>query len=464
MRNYRRDTVVGFVSPGTKLLVLGLILSLLAVLLILISLIDGSQLLLLSQQITGIIYWMQYFGMLMLIASIILILCSIIAFLLEPDSSKIRRKVQQALFLSVNGNPLNFREGEFLPSVKCSKYGNGLFRLTISAGACTTETIEKASTSISSALNGKHRRYAVTHHETDLAFNEVTFYLEDVMADRVIVAHSVDDLLSGKPELVRIDQQNYIDLTTSGSMIFAGKTRSGKTTAIISLLLQVLSQGPDDYGSNVCIIDPKKAELSRLPHTYTLDENGEARLILEVMKQTVRNIRMRQDVLNQISETKGDVAHWWEPEANMRVNLLFIDEYIGLRSAFPKKPSGKDDDYCIETFDNLLKIIITQGASTGTYCIISTAEASATEGNFPTVLKSAMSTRVLMRPSAVEARFLWDSTKLDGVNLSMLDSPGWAIFTSTDGLHDASPCRVKFPDMRFPVYAELARLLKEFYA
>lgn len=40
-----------------------------------------------------------------------------------------------------------------------------------------------------------------------------------------------------------------IDLTTSGSMLAAGKTRSGKTTGIIALLLQALLQGRDKYGS-----------------------------------------------------------------------------------------------------------------------------------------------------------------------------------------------------------------------
>lgn len=146
----------------------------------------------------------------------------------------------------------------------------------------------------------------------------------------------------------------------------------------------------------------------------------------------------------------------------MHVNLIFIDEYIGVRTAFPKKPA-KNDDYCIETFDNLLKIIITQGASTGTFCILSTAEASSTEGDLPTMLKSAMSTRILMRPSLVQARFLWDSSKLEDVNLSRLDRPGCAVYTSTDGEHDTTVCRVRFPNMKFAAYRELARLLQEYY-
>lgn len=463
MKNYRRDTVVGFVSPGTKLLVSGLILTLISVSLMCVAQIDGTRMYLFSQQVTALSYWSRVCGRLSFFLSLLLLTSACLAYSLDSDANKVKRKVQNALFLQANGNPLHLQENERLPKVTCNQYKNGFYKLVISAGTCTTETIEKASSSISSALNGRYRRYAVTRHEVDLAFNDVTFFIEDVLADHVIVARSVNDLLSGKPELLRIDQENNIDLSSSTSILVAGKTRSGKSTAIISLLLQVLAQGPDPHGSNVCIIDPKKAELSMLPHTYTLDEDGGARMILEVMKQMVRNIRMRQDILNQISIEKGDVVHWFDPEACMNVSLIFIDEYIGVRAAFPKKPRSKDDDYCIENFENLLKIIITQGASTGTYCILSTAEASTTEGDLPTMLKSAMSTRVLMRPSAVEAKFLWDSRKLEDVNLSQLDRPGCALFTSTDGIHDTTVCRVKFPRMKFRVYAELARLLNEYY-
>ena len=198
--------------------------------------------------------------------------CGIGAFLLATQLNQVdmRYKVQKALFLAPNGNPLGLKDGEKLPKVTCVEYKPGFFKLTISAGVCTTEQIEKISASISSALNKKYHRYAVTKHETDLAFNDVTFYIEDVLIDRRITANSVDDLCSGKPELLCVDQNTNIDLTLTGSMIFAGKTRSGKTTAIISLLLQIARYGRDNYDSQIIIIDPKKAELKPTsPHLHT---------------------------------------------------------------------------------------------------------------------------------------------------------------------------------------------------
>lgn len=70
-----------------------------------------------------------------------------------------------------------------------------------------------------------------------------------------------------KATALAVRKETFIDLKTSGSMLVAGKTRSGKTAAIIRLLLQVLLAGQDEYGSEVVIIDPKQAELSRLLHT-----------------------------------------------------------------------------------------------------------------------------------------------------------------------------------------------------
>ena len=107
-----------------------------------------------------------------------------------------------------------------------------------------------------------------------MAFNEVRFTIEDVTTDKALHIKSVDELKFKEATKLIVQQNTYIDLTTSGSMLVAGKTRSGKTTTIISLLLQALLSERDDFGSKIIIIDPKQAELSRLPHVYTLNENG----------------------------------------------------------------------------------------------------------------------------------------------------------------------------------------------
>lgn len=378
---------------------------------------------------------------------------------LQSDSARIRHKVRRALCHPRYGNPLRLREGELLPGVDCKNIGSGVYELTITAKSCTVETITDAASAISTAINGRYVHYAVTQVDAGTAHDKVVFRLEDVLIDRSLKFSSVEQMRPENPTRLRIQDGVDIDLTTSGSMLVAGKTRSGKTTGIIALLLQALQCGPDQYGSQIVIIDPKQAELSRLPHVVSLDPDGEAREILAALRWFAHIITKRQRALNNLSEQHGDAIKWWD--AGMHPSFLFIDEYVALRTIFPPK-AAKDSDYCVNTFDSVIKRIVTMGASAGCYVIISIAEASVQEGGLPSMLRSAMSTRILFRPTRAEALLMWDKTKIDPLP-ERVYGPGDAWFSSTDGEHDAVSY-VHFPVMKFAVYRELGRLLAEYYA
>lgn len=396
-----------------------------------------------------------------LCVGIVAVIAAVVVHILAPDRAKIQHKVRRALCHPRYGNPLHLREGELLPSIVCkTDILDGVYALTVTAGAATVETIAEAASAISSAINGRYIRYAVTQTDTGVAYDQVTFRIEDVMLDRSLTFVKVEDMRPASPTRLRVQDGTEIDLTTSGSMLTAGKTRSGKTTGIIALLLQALQCGPDKYGSQIVIIDPKQAELSRLPYVVTLDEDGETRGILDAIKDFAVSIIRRQRVLNDLSEQKGNAIKWWD--AGMHPSFLFLDEYVALRSIFPAKASKDDPDYCLATFDGLIKRIVTMGASAGCYVIISIAEASVQEGGLPSMLRSAMSTRILFRPTRAEALLLWDKTKLDTMP-ERVYGPGDAWFSSTDGIHD-NVSFVHFPVMKFAVYRELGRLLALYYA
>lgn len=167
----------------------------------------------------------------------------------------------------------------------------------------------------------------------------------------------------------------------------------------------------------------------------------------------------RQKILNDLSELTGDAVKWWD--VGMHPSFIFLDEYVSCRSIPPKRAS-KDSDYCLDTFDGLVKRIVTTGASAGCYIIISIAEASVQEGGLPAMLRSAMSTKILFRPTLTEGRLMWDSEKLSNFSMDKVYGPGDAWFSSTDGIHDAVSY-VHFPRMEFPVYKELGQLLQNYY-
>ena len=388
------------------------------------------------------------------------LVCSVVVGLLTTDAMKIAIQVRRKLCCYRYGNPLHLKEGEILPKIKCKRKEFGIYELTVLATTNTVEEIQEISSSISSSLNRRYKKYAVTVTNVDVAFNEVTFKIEDVAVDRTLYIKSIEELRQTDVTKLIVQKGTSIDLTTSGSMLMAGKTRSGKTTSIICLLLQVLLSGRDDFGSEIMIIDPKQAELSRLPHVYTLDENGEAKQILEALQRFADTIVKRQQILNDLSEKNGDVVHWWD--ASFKVSLLFIDEYVSARTVFPKRATKEEADYSLATFDGLIKRIVTMGASTGSYVIISIAEASVEEGGLPAILRSAMTTKILFKPTLPEARLMWGSDKLKDFSAGRVYGAGDAWFSSTDGIHD-EVSYVHFPVMDLTVYRELGKLLEEYY-
>ena len=458
MRTYRREVgPLAYASPGVILLVLGGVALLLAGMLALgfrglAPAADGPL-------VGAIVRMVGQAAAVVACVGIGAVFAAAVVHCLQSDSAKIRHKVRRALCHPSHGDPLHLQEGELLPSIKCKEARPGVYDLTISAGAVTVETIAGAASAISSALNGRYVRYAITQTDTGVAFDKVTFRVEDVMLDRSLTFETVEDMRSRGPTKLRVQDGTEIDLTTSGSMLVAGKTRSGKTTGIIALLLQVLLAGRDEYGSEVIIIDPKQAELSRLAHVVTLDEDGGARGILRTLGRFAASSVSRQAVLNGLAARSGDAVKWWV--AGMHPSFLFIDEYVALRAIFPSKAAKDDPDYCLATFDGLLRRIVTMGASAGCFVIISIAEASVQEGGLPAMLRSAMSTRILFRPTRSEGLLMWDKTKLDTMP-ERVYGPGDAWFSSTDGEHDAVSY-VHFPLMAFPVYKELGRLLTLYY-
>ena len=224
------------------------------------------------------------------------------------DAQQMRIMVRRGLFDYSMGNPLHLKEGEQLPLVRCRETGLGSYEIIVGIAASRVEDVSNVSSSISASLSGRFESFAVTQTDIDVAFNSVTFAVEDVTIDRILYCDSVEDLRSGKPHILAVQKGASIDLSTSGSMLVAGKTRSGKTTGIIALLLQALLAGPDDHSSRVTIIDPKRAELSQLPHVVTLDADGGGRAVLDALRDFADSVTERQAYLNTLARERGDAV------------------------------------------------------------------------------------------------------------------------------------------------------------
>ena len=185
MKYYRKKAVIGYMGPAGVMILAGILFALLSALCKLISLIDGSKVYLFSSSMVNLAFWAGKAGAITFYISLVLAALAFAWAIAEPDASRICRAVKAALFIPERGNPLNLKDGELLPVVRCKPCGEGRYRITVSAGTWPIQAIEKLASPISSALQGKFENYAVTQRESDLAFNQVTFTVEDVMIDRI---------------------------------------------------------------------------------------------------------------------------------------------------------------------------------------------------------------------------------------------------------------------------------------
>lgn len=375
----------------------------------------------------------------------------------------VRRYVWIALADPRQGNPLNLKEGEFIPKVECtfSQDQEPVFILKLTPYSGSAEDLLHIKPDISRAVWKKFFKFAVTSAEVDLAGNFVTFKLENVLKDRSFTFKRVEEMTPEDATILKVQKGTSIDLKTSGSIIVAGKTRTGKTTGVISLLLQVLLAGRDKFGSEVIIVDPKNAELSKLPYVLKPDEDGGGRAILDAMRRYAASITARQEVLNNLCVERGDAVMWWD--AGFHPSFLFLDEYMVLRTLYHKKAAKDNEGYTLDDFDALVHRIATMGASAGCYIIISVAQASVGTGGLSSAVHEAAGTQILFCPSMRAARFMWDAEQLEGLNTNRVYGKGDAWFTSTDGVHD-EVSNVHFPRMKFLEHKELVRLLGEYYA
>lgn len=255
---------------------------------------------------------------------------------------------------------------------------------------------------------------------------------------------------------VEINLSNVMNAST----LVAGRTRSGKTTGILSaMILPVLACGRDKYGSEVVIVDPKNAELSMCPHVLSPTLDGNVEHIVNAISEFNRTRISRQQIINDIGMKTGNAVKWWD--VGMQPSILFLDEFIALQGLIPKKASKDSPEYCLTEFQNLIRQIATQGASAGCFLILSTAEASVGTGGLESAVNKACGIRILFKPSKDEAAFLWSKDAVESLHERHYQA-GDAWFSADDGVNDMVRF-VRFPCLRFGEYKALSQLLTEYY-
>ena len=460
MGGWRKDSYLRYCSPTPKIMLFGGFLLLLAGLIKIFEYIVFSVCGLL--QLDKDIDFTDAIIFLISISALIFVIALIEA-VSRGNKKNIKYIVRQAICASCYGNPLNLREGEIEPAVIVSDSPNG-YKITIDCMAAKFDDVASLETVISGCLRNKYGVYAVVSKEEDLAGRFVDYYIEDVVSSfyKQSVYKTLDDVPSHLTKIF-IRDDVYIDYSRvlNSSAIIAGKSRSGKTTAIIStFLLPMLKQGRDDFGSRIIIVDPKSAELSLCPHVLSPAPDGSVEHILEAIREFNFLRVMRQKTINEFCKSEGRAVKWFD--VGMKPSVLFLDEFVSIQDMFPKKASKEKPDYSLSDFQGLLRQIATQGASAGCFLILSTAESSVGTGGLESAVNNACGIRILLKPTMKEARFLWNSEALE-VMRERQYSAGDSWFSADDGINN-SVRFAKFPRLEFGEYEALSELLSLYYS
>jgi hypothetical protein len=459
MRRWSKTKYLQYGSPFPKLIILGVVVILLAILTKILEVIALRFAQLIHLRVT-----IDFSKVIFLLVgiSIMLIFIAILESMTRSDTRAIKYFVRKRLCDSRLGNPLHLVEGELEPSITVFKDVMG-FRIRIECHSVKLDVLSELKTVISECLRGKYTNYAVVRTEEDLAGKYVDYYIEDVISNynKQSIYLSLDDVRVDYTKLY-IREDTYIDYKNvlNSSAIIAGRSRSGKTTAIISVfLLPILKNGRDEFGSRVVIIDPKSAELSLCPYVLSPKSDGSVEHILDAIIDFNRNRVMRQKIINDYCDKYGKSVKWFD--IGMKPCILFLDEFVSIQDMFPKKAPKDRPDYSLSELQGLLRQIATQGASAGCFLILSTAEASVGTGGLESAINNACGIRILFKPSLNEARYLWSSDALEVVR-ERVYSAGDAWFSADDGINNSIRF-VKFPQLKFSEYDALSKLLRLYY-
>lgn len=461
-QRWRQNAILKYSSPTPKIILLGVGMLLIALIIKTFEFIINQ--IVVALKLGKTVDFMLFFYLTLATATVIIAI-AFIEKITRSDKRNIKYLVKHRLCAYKMGNPLHLRESEIQPKIKVFTAERG-FKIRIECASAKFDDVSNLESVISDCLRKKYGDFAVVKKEEDIAGRYVDYYIIDVVADahKQSVYRSIEDIPTDKTKLfIRDDINIDYSKVLNTSALVVGKTRSGKSTGIISVfLLPVLKQGPDSFGSKVVIIDPKNAELSQCAHVVSPDiNNNNVEKVLEAVKAFNRTRIKRQQIINKEGKKRGKAVKWFD--IGMKPCILFFDEWLALQGLFPKKAPRENPDYCLAAFQSLIQQIATQGASAGCFLIISIAQASVGVGGLDTVVKNSCGIRIMFKPDKEDGSFIWDRKQLE-VLREWSFGPGDAWISIDDGTNNNIRF-VKFPllDERFDEYRALSDLLEEYY-
>ena len=213
---------------------------------------------------------------------------------------------------------------------------------------------------VSNSFRGKYKNLAVVDYIESDDFLSYTFYLEDVNIDKTIVVSDIQDLVQDKAYKIKIQSDTIIDFRKNPHFLISGKTGSGKSTFLLSIILQIMYHIniDDEQSTRLYIVDPKK-EFSSFDFMvdYIYSEKD---IILNKMVEFVTILEEREKI---VARKISEIDKLGATAIDLGFNPIFIvvEEISAVVASFDNKE--------LKIWDNCLKQLLMKGRSTGIFVI-----------------------------------------------------------------------------------------------
>lgn len=240
--------------------------------------------------------------------------------------------------------------------------------------------IDKMIEDINSSFRKKLSDYAVTSAlitENGLMYK---FILEDKGSDKTWRPATLNEMKQ-KSHVIKLQENLSVNLADSPHLIVWGKSGSGKSTAILAMILQLFLQGAETY-----FIDPK-LEYSAFKNFYPSDmiaEDTEA--ILELLRRVCDKLKDRQRKVSKgVRERKKMGLRAYD--LDMKPVVVVADE-IGSAVAMMDSKQKKE-------FLGLLTQIVQKGRSVSVFAIVGT-QSPKVETTLSSDIRQQFATKILL--------------------------------------------------------------------
>jgi ABC-type ATPase involved in cell division len=291
------------------------------------------------------------------------------------SSLKLEKVITKTLVETMAVNLMKDEPSIEVPDVKVKFEENKIIvQIEKLAGMYDVNTLRE---DVNSSFKGNYSKYVVVSSRVTDSRNHFIFELEDAATDRTFVPKTLEDLNMGNYRL-KLQEDLILNLGERPHIAVWGKTGSGKSTVVMTILLQLLQSDTDIY-----VIDGKGEfrELTGLFSSISRDGNT----VLYMLDDILKDLERRENYMAQEAKKRQKMG-LKASETALKPLVLVADEISAVIAQLDSKQTKE--------FVNKLKTIILKGRSVGISVVLATQDPS-TE-TLPQQIRSQFSTRIIL--------------------------------------------------------------------